>query len=123
VRRGREYRSTKSFNQAAIIAPFRVANCRGGNVAPMPGAFPDYPAPVIRDTELTMMPWGTPSPPRTGGPWVTNIRNTSSTRWRGYDYCARYGQAGPRGGGMIRINVRIAAHDGLNSGHRATPER
>ncbi|BAR54127.1 hypothetical protein NK6_942 [Bradyrhizobium diazoefficiens] len=49
----------------------------------MPGVFPDYPAPVIRDVgngerELVMMRWGMPPPPRTGGPPVTNIRNTSS---------------------------------------------
>jgi putative SOS response-associated peptidase YedK len=29
-----------------------------------------------------MMRWGMPSPPRTGGPPVTNIRNTSSPHWR-----------------------------------------
>ena len=28
------------------------------------------------------MPWGMPPPPRTGGPPVTNIRNTSSPHWR-----------------------------------------
>jgi hypothetical protein len=53
-----------------------------GNLAPMPGVFPDYPAPAIRNTdsgrEMTMMRWGMPPPPRTGGPPVTNIRNTSS---------------------------------------------
>jgi putative SOS response-associated peptidase YedK len=59
-----------------------------GNLAPMPGVFPDYPAPVIRnagtgdEAELVMMRWGMPPPPRTGGPPVTNIRNTSSPHWR-----------------------------------------
>ena len=52
----------------------------------MPGVFPDYPAPVVRNAgderELTMMRWGMPPPPRTGGPPVTNIRNTSSPHWR-----------------------------------------
>jgi putative SOS response-associated peptidase YedK len=52
----------------------------------MPGVFPDYPAPVIRDTEggreMVMMRWGMPPPPRTGGPPVTNIRNTESPHWR-----------------------------------------
>ena len=38
-------------NQAAIIALFRVVNRYVGNLAPMPGVFPDYPAPVIRNTE------------------------------------------------------------------------
>ena len=75
-------------NQAAIIALFRVMNRYVGNLPPMPGVFPDYPAPVVRNTggerELTMMRWGMPPPPRTGGPPVTNIRNTSSPHWRGW---------------------------------------
>jgi putative SOS response-associated peptidase YedK len=73
-------------NQAAIIALFRVINRYVGNLPPLPGVFPDYPAPVIRNTdtgrELAMMRWGMPPPPRTGGPPVTNIRNTSSPHWR-----------------------------------------
>src|SRR5256886_16326229 len=35
-------------------------------------------------TEMTLMRWGMPPPPRTGGPPVTNIRNTSSPHWRGW---------------------------------------
>lgn len=38
-------------NQAAILALFRVVNRYVGNVAQMPGVFPDYPAPVIRNTD------------------------------------------------------------------------
>ena len=38
-------------NQAAIIALFRVINRYVGNLPPMPGVFPDYPAPVIRNTD------------------------------------------------------------------------
>jgi putative SOS response-associated peptidase YedK len=49
-------------NQAAIIALFRVMNRYVGNLPPMPGVFPDYPAPVVRnsgnDRELVMMRWG-----------------------------------------------------------------
>jgi hypothetical protein len=64
-----------------------VINRYVGNLPPMPGVFPDYPAPVIRytdaGTEMVMMRWGMPPPPRTGGPPVTNIRNTSSPHWRG----------------------------------------
>jgi putative SOS response-associated peptidase YedK len=79
-------------NQAAIAALFRVINQYVGNLPPMPGVFPDYPAPVVRNAgqntdgerELTMMRWGMPPPPRTGGPPVTNIRNTSSPHWRGW---------------------------------------
>jgi putative SOS response-associated peptidase YedK len=66
-------------NQAAIIALFRVM---------MPGVFPDYPAPVVRNAagerELIMMRWGMPPPPRAGGFPVTNIRNTTSPHWRGW---------------------------------------
>jgi putative SOS response-associated peptidase YedK len=73
-------------NQAAIIALFRVLNRYVGNLPPMPGVFPDYPAPVIRNsdtgTEMVTMRWGMAPPPRTGGPPVTNIRNTSSPHWR-----------------------------------------
>jgi putative SOS response-associated peptidase YedK len=46
-------------NQAAIIALFRAINHRVDNLPPMPGVFPDYPAPVIRESEggreLTMI--------------------------------------------------------------------
>jgi putative SOS response-associated peptidase YedK len=49
-------------NQAAIIALFPVVNRYVGNPPPMPGVFPDYPAPVVRNAgaerELTMMRWG-----------------------------------------------------------------
>jgi putative SOS response-associated peptidase YedK len=38
-------------NQAAIVALFRVINRYVGNLAPMPGVFPDYPAPVVRNTD------------------------------------------------------------------------
>ncbi len=52
-----------------------------GNLPPMPGVFPDYPAPVVRkagaERELIMMRWGMPPPPRAGGHPVTNIRNTT----------------------------------------------
>src|SRR6266851_1553394 len=46
-------------NQAAIIALFRVLNRYVGNLPPMPGVFPDYPAPVVRndggESEMVMM--------------------------------------------------------------------
>jgi putative SOS response-associated peptidase YedK len=52
----------------------------------MPGVFPDYPAPVVRNAgaerELIMMRWGMPPPPKSPWPPVTNIRNTSSPHWR-----------------------------------------
>jgi putative SOS response-associated peptidase YedK len=77
-----------TINQAAIIALFRVVNRYVGNLPLMPGVFPDYPAPVVRnpgaERELTMMRWGMPPPPKFGGAPVTNIRNTSSPHWRGW---------------------------------------
>jgi putative SOS response-associated peptidase YedK len=52
----------------------------------MPGVFPNYPAPVIRNidagTEMAMMRGGMPPPPRMRRVRVTNIRNTSSPHWR-----------------------------------------
>jgi hypothetical protein len=67
---------------------FRVINRYVGNLPPMPGVFPDYPAPVVRNAsderDMVLMRWGMPPPPRTGGPAVTNIRNTSSPHWRGW---------------------------------------
>jgi putative SOS response-associated peptidase YedK len=47
-------------NQEAIIRLFRVMNRYVGNLPPMPGVFPDFPAPVVRNAgaerELSMMP-------------------------------------------------------------------
>jgi putative SOS response-associated peptidase YedK len=53
-------------NQAAIAALFRRMNRYVGNLPPMPGVFPDYPAPVIRNAgeaeEMVLMRWGMPPP-------------------------------------------------------------
>ncbi|MET4356405.1 putative SOS response-associated peptidase YedK [Bradyrhizobium sp. RT9b] len=53
-------------NQAAISALFRVVNRYVGNLAPMPGVFPDYKAPIVRagtgGRELVTARWGMPSP-------------------------------------------------------------
>jgi putative SOS response-associated peptidase YedK len=81
-------------NQEAIRALFRVINRYVGNLPPMPGVFPDYPAPVVRNVgderELTMMRWGMPPPPRNGSPPDTNIRNTYSPHWREERRCLCY---------------------------------
>jgi putative SOS response-associated peptidase YedK len=62
-------------NQSAIAALFRVMNRYVGSLPPMPGVFPDYPAPVVRNVgnerEMTLMRWGMPPPP-------TNIRKTGA---------------------------------------------
>lgn len=57
-------------NQQAIAELFRIVRRYEGNLPPMPGVFPDYPAPVIHaaggEREMAMMRWGMPPPPRTG---------------------------------------------------------
>jgi putative SOS response-associated peptidase YedK len=74
-------------NQKAIRDLFKVTRDNAGNLPPLPGIFPDYPAPVVRtvgaERELVMMRWGMP-PPKFGGSPVTNVRNTSSPHWRGW---------------------------------------
>ncbi len=73
-------------NQDAIRRLFRVTRDNSGNLRPMPGIFPDYPAPIVRsigvERELVMMRWGMPGPPQFGGAPITNIRNTKSAHWR-----------------------------------------
>ncbi len=63
-----------------------------GNLPPIPGVFPDYFAPIVRNVEdgqreLTMARWGMPSPVfalkgRNSDGGVTNIRNVASPHWR-----------------------------------------
>ena len=62
-----------------------------GNLAPQPGIYPDYMAPIIRHgtngLHLTRARWGMPTPPtflagKRTDPGVTNIRNTASPHWR-----------------------------------------
>jgi putative SOS response-associated peptidase YedK len=77
--------------QAAIRELTKALADRTGNLPPMPGIFPDYPAPIVRNGvegyELVMARWGMPSPTfvfagRTTDPGVTNIRNMTSSHWR-----------------------------------------
>ena len=55
-------------NQEAIQRLFRVINRYVGNLPPMPGVFPDYPAPIVRNAadgrELALARWGMPSSQR-----------------------------------------------------------
>jgi putative SOS response-associated peptidase YedK len=62
-----------------------------GNLPPLPGIFPDYAAPIVRNQpggrELTMARWGMPSPVfalkgKKCDPGVTNVRNAKSPHWR-----------------------------------------
>jgi len=83
------YSMTKG--QAAIIALSRAMVDRTGNLPPMPGIFPDYAAPIVRneggERVLSLTRWGIPSPQNVlaaskRDPGVTNIRNTASPHWR-----------------------------------------
>src|SRR5262245_60771079 len=55
-----------SKGQAAIRELARAMLDRTGNMPPLPGIFPDYPAPIVRNSpdgrELVMARWGMPSP-------------------------------------------------------------
>jgi putative SOS response-associated peptidase YedK len=77
--------------QAAIRALARAMHDRTGNLPPLPGIFPDYSAPIVRNAaggrELTMARWGMPSPVfalagKKSDAGVTNIRNLKSPHWR-----------------------------------------
>ena len=77
--------------QAAIRELTEAMTDNTGNLPPLPGIFPDYAAPIVRNQpagrELMMARWGMPSPAfalkgRNCDPGVTNIRNTASPHWR-----------------------------------------
>lgn len=77
--------------QKAILELARAMHDRTGNLPPMPGIFPNYPAPIVRNSdggrELVLARWGMPSPQfvlkgRTVDPGVTNVRNVASPHWR-----------------------------------------
>lgn len=77
--------------QAAIRELTGAMTDSTGNLPPLPGIFPDYAAPIVRNQpdgrELMMARWGMPSPifalkGRNCDPGVTNIRNTASPHWR-----------------------------------------
>ena len=73
-------------NQEAIRGLFRVQHDRVGNLPWLPGIFPDYAAPIVRNgedgRELVMARWGMPSPVfalqgKNADKGVTNIRVVS----------------------------------------------
>jgi Uncharacterized conserved protein len=83
------YSMTKG--QQAIRDLTRAMQDRTGNLPPLPGIFPDYAAPIVRNhpdgRELMMARWGMPSPifalkGRNADPGVTNVRNAASPHWR-----------------------------------------
>lgn len=77
--------------QAAIREMTRAMIDRTGNMPPLPGIYPDYRAPIVRNgeegRELVMARWGMPSPAfalkgRNTDPGITNVRNVASPHWR-----------------------------------------
>lgn len=83
---------TARTNQRAIQDATRYRRDLAGNLQPLPGVYPDYPAPIVRTAadgvrELAMARWGMPSPAfalqgKKTDPGVTNVRNTASPHWR-----------------------------------------
>ena len=85
-------------DQAAIIALFRVVNRYVGDLAPMPGVFPDYQAPIARngrtDASLAMEAMAVIRYARKHGtqkrPWLGRLmerrptKGRSPTRLRGW---------------------------------------
>ena len=78
-------------NQEAIRRMFGVSVDNTGNLPPQSGVYPDYFAPIVRNSadgrELVVARWGMPTPPKflegkKTDPGVTNIRNPSSPHWR-----------------------------------------
>jgi putative SOS response-associated peptidase YedK len=78
-------------NQEAIRNLFNIVADNTGNLPPMPGVYPDYAAPIVRNgtegRELAVARWGMPSPAfalkgRNSDPGVTNVRNAYSPHWR-----------------------------------------
>lgn len=83
------YSHTRSVD--AMRKLFAKFEAPATNLPPLPGIFPDYAAPIIRNDEggprLAMTRWGMPSPAfalegRKTDPGVTNVRNTKSGHWR-----------------------------------------
>jgi putative SOS response-associated peptidase YedK len=83
------YSQTKA--QDAMRHVFDVVSDDLGNLPPLSGIFPDYPAPIItaraQGRHLSWARWGMPTPPqflqgKRTDPGVTNIRNTTSPHWR-----------------------------------------
>ena len=79
-------------NQQAIRDFARITQDTLGNLPPSLDAYPDRPAPVVRNVsggrDLAMLTWGMPTPPQflkfrdAPDSGVTNIRNTNSLHWR-----------------------------------------
>jgi putative SOS response-associated peptidase YedK len=78
-------------NQEAVRDLVKYISDLTGNMPPLPGIFPDYQAPIVRNNQgerqLAMARWGMPSPVfalkgRNSDPGITNVRNVKSPHWR-----------------------------------------
>jgi putative SOS response-associated peptidase YedK len=85
------YSMTRPPDAVRRFFPDELPLDRAGNMPPLPGIFPDYQAPIVRNGadghELVMARWGMPSPKsvvagRKSDPGVTNVRNSGSPHWR-----------------------------------------
>jgi putative SOS response-associated peptidase YedK len=79
------YSLTRSQDEIGRLA--NVMRDLAGNLAPLPGIYPDTLAPIVRTAadgvrELAMLRWGLPPPPKVGSRPVTNVRNLESSFWR-----------------------------------------
>jgi putative SOS response-associated peptidase YedK len=91
-----------TVGQQAIREFAKAMVDRTGDLPTLPGIYPDYPAPIMRNSpdgrELAMARWGMPTPPKflvtakgepkKSDPGVTNIRNAKSPhcrRWLGVE--------------------------------------
>lgn len=72
--------------QDALRLLFKIDDDLTGNLAPLPGIFPDTMAPAIFTENgrrrMQMMRWGFPPPPNLAAKPVTNIRNAGSPFWQ-----------------------------------------
>ena len=87
------YSMTKNVDAIRQLFGVEALRDRTGNLPSLPGIYPDYPAPIVRNTgdgrELAMARWGMPTPPKAlegkkTDPGVTNIRNVASPHWRAW---------------------------------------
>jgi len=78
-------------SQQAIRELARAMSDKTGNLPPLPGVYPDYAAPIVRNQpegrQLAMARWGMPSPAfavkgKKSDSGITNVRNVSSPHWR-----------------------------------------
>lgn len=84
------YSMTRS--QDAIRHLTKAMRDTAGNLPPLPGIYPDYAAPIVRNDaegqrELATARWGMPSPVfalkgKKVDKGVTNVRNAASPHWR-----------------------------------------